>query len=128
MVQSDVIRGPFVVLNNGGVVGRLARLAANATTGKPEAVPPGAEPPFGPYCIVVDATAVNASLLPLEPGLLVRLPLAGTCAVGDGLYVTAEGKAEKRTEPAAGAVGVAFAAEAGADGQSILARPHLWKV
>ena len=49
-------------------------------------------------------------------------------AVGNGLYVTADGKVEKRTEPAAGSVGVAFAAEAGVDGQAILARPHLWLV
>ena len=128
MVQSDVIRGLFAVPNNGGVVGRLARLAANATTGKPEAVPPGAVPPFGPYCIVDDASAVNASLLPLEAGALVRLPLSGACAVGNGLFVTADGKVEKRAEPAAGSVGVAFAAEAGVDGQAILARPHLWQV
>ena len=83
MVLSDIVAGLFVVKTNGAVVGRLARIAANGTTGKPEAVPPGDTVPFGPYYQVIDANSANASLLPLDPFNMTRLPLSSTCAIGD---------------------------------------------
>ena len=127
MILSDIVAGLFVVQTNGAVVGRLARLAANGTTGKPEAVPPGDTVPFGPYYQVVDANSANASLLPLDPFNMTRLPLSGTCAIGDALFVRADGKVEKKAAPADGNVSVAFAVEAGVDGQEVLCRPHLMK-
>ncbi len=127
MVLSDIVAGLFVVKTNAAVVGRLARLASNGTTGKPEAVPPGDTIPFGPYYQVIDADPVNASLLPLDPFNMTRLPLSGTCAIGDALFVRADGKVEKKAVPANGNVSVAFAVEAGVDGQEVLCRPHLMK-
>ena len=127
MVLSDIVAGLFVVQTNGAVVGRLARLAANGTSGKPEAVPPGETIPFGPYYQVVDANSANASLLPLDPFNMTRLPLIGTCAIGDALFVRADGKVEKKAVPADGDVSVVFAVEAGVDGQEVLCRPHLMK-
>ena len=127
MILSDIVAGLFVVQTNGAVVGCLARLAANATTGKPEAVPPGDTVPFGPYYQVVDSSAANASLLPLDPFNMTRLPLSGACAIGDALFVRSDGKVEKKAVPANGNVSVAFAVEAGVDGQEVLCRPHLMK-
>ena len=127
MVLSDIVAGLFVTRTNGAVVGRLARLAANGTTGQPEAVPPGETVPFGPYYQVTDANSANASLLPLDPFNMTRLPLSGVCAVGDALFVRADGKVEKKVVVTDGNVSVAFAVEAGVDGQEVLCRPHLMK-
>jgi len=127
MILSDIVAGLFVVQTSGAVVGRLARIAANGTTGKPEAVPPGEAVPFGPYYQVVDANSAHASLLPLDPFNMTRLPLSGTCSIGDALFVRADGKVEKKAVPADGDVSVAFAVEAGVDGQEVLCRPHLMK-
>jgi hypothetical protein len=128
MVQSDVIGGAFCVAvgeDLTGYEGKLARLAGAAGTGAARVKKLADPPAFGPLYVVADTDGVNASVLPLSPGYAVRIALTGVCAVGDALFVNADGSVSAAETPAAGAVCAGFAEEPGVDGQAVRVRPCL---
>ncbi len=133
MSQSDTRVGSLRVLAGEdlrNLEGRLVVLTHD--TGVPEVKLPAA---IGAYALYVlsdgAADAALVDVLPLEPGVNVRLTLKGTCSPGDLLVLADTGtgadKGKVRALQAANGTcrGLAIAEEKGVDGQYILARPAM---
>ena len=132
MSQSNTRVGAIRVLAGEDLTGKKDYLVKMThDTGVPEVKLPAAITDYSLYVVIEGAAdAALVSVRPIEAGRNVRLRLKGTCNPGDVLVLAAIAGSDAgmvRALPTAGGTyrGLAFAEEAGVDGQLVLARPAM---